>query len=156
MVTELSEFCSDNVLSPHRILLPHPADEGSGVRIDGRVTSRSPGTMSQQQPPERTMPANHGFGADDDDGVQQGWEDLGDGSHAPAVARHESRTRCTSLEDDDLLAEQRVLGDELGTPAEDVADHAKAGLDELVAGDPRLIWASQHRKRPSKKPSKEE
>lgn len=48
------------------------------------------------------------------------------------VTRLEMRTRCASLEDDDLLAEQRVLGDELGTPAEDVADHAEAGLDELA------------------------
>jgi hypothetical protein len=78
------------------------------------------------------MPANHGFWAHDGDGGQQRWEDPGEGGHGPTVTDLEPRAWGGPLEDDDLLVEQRVLSNELGTRAEEVADHAATALDELA------------------------
>jgi hypothetical protein len=64
--------------------------------------------------------------------IQQRWEDLGDGGHDPTVTDLQPRALGGPFEDDDLLAEQRVLGNELGTRAEEVADHTEVGLDELA------------------------
>jgi hypothetical protein len=57
------------------------------------------------------MPANHGFRAHDGDGVQQRREGPGDGGHGEAVTDLEPRAWGGPLEDDDLLAEQRVRRD---------------------------------------------
>ena len=78
------------------------------------------------------MPAHHGLWTHDGDGAKQSWKDLGDGGDGPPVTRLEARPRCASLKHDDLLAEQSVLGDQLGTPTDGNAHQAEAGFDELT------------------------
>jgi hypothetical protein len=87
MVTELGEFPCDDVLSPEWILLPHPADQGSGVRIDGRTTDRSARSVPPEQPPERPVPSDHGLRPDDGNGVDRGGKQLGHRGDGEAVAR---------------------------------------------------------------------
>ena len=47
VVAELGKFLRDEVVSPQRILLPHPADQGSGIGSDGWSAGRSLGTTSR-------------------------------------------------------------------------------------------------------------
>jgi hypothetical protein len=93
MVTKLGKLGSNHVLTPQRIYFPHPVDQGSGIRIDGWATYRPSGSMAPEQTPERAMPANHGVGAYDRDGLQEPRKDPGDGGDAPPVARLEVRPR---------------------------------------------------------------
>ncbi len=76
--------------------------------------------------------SNNGLQAHDGNGIEQLWERLGDRRDRPAVARSKVWTRHVSPEDDDLLAEQGVLGDQLGTCVEEGADDSEAGLEELA------------------------
>ena len=78
------------------------------------------------------MPAHHGLRAYDGHGVQQHGKDLGDGGDGEAVAGFEVRTRRASLENDDLLPQQGVLGDQLGTVAGQVTQYGKTALDEFT------------------------
>jgi hypothetical protein len=117
MVAELGKLPRDEVLSPERVFLPHPADEDPGVRVDRRSADRTPGTTAPDEPPERAMPANHGFRAHDGDGVQERGEDPADPGDGKAITRLEAGMRGSPPKDDELLAEKGVLGEQSGARA---------------------------------------
>ena len=132
VMAELGQLGGNAVLASKWILLPHPTDECPGVGIDGRAPDRSLGTASPQEPPERAMPTNRSVRAHDDDGIQEGWQELGQGGDGPSVTQFESRARCASLKNQDLLSEQGVLGDKFSASAEGIAHQAEDGSEEFT------------------------
>jgi hypothetical protein len=118
MVAELGKLAGDDVLTPERVLLPHPADQGSSVRIDRWAPYRSPGTMPPEEPPERTVPSENRLSADDSDSSEERGEHFGHGRDGQPITGLESRAWGGPLEDDDLLAQQGILGEESGARAE--------------------------------------
>ena len=56
------------------------------------------------------MPADDGVGLDDEDGVEQTPEPAGQGGDQPAVKEPKAWSGDAAAQDDELLAEQQVLG----------------------------------------------
>ena len=108
---ELLALGGDAVFAPERILTPHPANEGAEVRID-RWPANGLRSESPEEPEAGSMPADEGLGLDQEDGVQQSARSGGDGGQDPALRRPEERALDLPAQPDQLLAEQKVLGEE--------------------------------------------
>ena len=105
VVAELGKFSGDDVLAPQRILLPHPADEGSGVGIDGWSANRTTRAAAPEELPEGTVPSENRLRADDGDSREKRGKHLGHGRNGQPITGLEPGVRSGSPEDDDLLAQ---------------------------------------------------
>src|SRR5208283_3012140 len=144
VVAEFGQFGGDDVLTPQRVFGPHPADERSGVRVDGRSPDWSPRSSTPDQVPQGAVPANHGVGANNGDGSDERREQLGDGADGEAVAGLEARVGRGPIEQDHLLAEEGVLGQENATRAEQVAERGKKGFHGFTEHRARVPTDDEH------------
>jgi hypothetical protein len=144
VVAEFGQFGGDDVLTPQRVFGPHPADERSGVSVDGRSPDWSPRSSTPDQLPQGAVPANHGVGANNGDGSDERREQLGDGADGEAVAGLEARVGRGSIEQDHLLAEEGVLGQENATRAEQVAERGKKGFHGFTEHRARVPTDDEH------------
>ena len=80
------------------------------------------------------MPAEEGIGLDDEEGLLPEGRRLGQENQSDAVPIAELRAFGVALQDDELLAEKGILGDEVGS----AADHVPGG-----AGNQRVRAGSE-------------
>ncbi len=71
------------------------------------------------------MPAQNSFRLDDEQGVFPGLQPAGEQDEKPALRLREARTLDRAVEDDELLAQEEVLGDQLWFTARKVRDGAQ-------------------------------
>jgi hypothetical protein len=118
MVAELGKLTGDAVLTPERVFLPHPPDQGSGVRIHGWATDRTTRATTLEELLEGTVPSQKRLWADDSDSSEERGKRLGHARDGEPITGLESRVWGGPLEDDDLLAKQGILAEESSARAE--------------------------------------
>ena len=137
-MTEFGQLAGNLVFTPGWVFGPHAADEGSGVHIDGRSPDWSARSSPPKQFPQGAVPADHGGRADDGDSGDKLREQLGDGADGEAVAGLEAGVGRGSVEEDDLLSQQGVLGHERGARAERVAERGEHGFCDFTKHSERV------------------
>lgn len=141
-VTKLGQLAADHVLTPCRVVAPHATDEGAKVHVHGRAATGSARSPTPEQSPASTVPPDDGLGPDNQDGGKQFAEPPGQGRDQPPVAGLQERTLDLPVQDDDLLAQEEVLGDRHGGPRRQVrspvrvqeGDHGGSGPNTGMAG----------------------
>jgi hypothetical protein len=112
LVAELGQFGGDELLTPGRVLAPHPPDELAEVCINGGTAGWTMGAPAPEQAPGGTMPADDGLGFHDEDGVHEAVEAAGQRTDEPAIESAQARAFDLAADDDELLAKDQVLGDQ--------------------------------------------
>ena len=131
VVSKLSKFRGDAVLTPKRVLLPKPAYQGAQVGIGRRSANGPLGLRPPDQTPKGTMPADNSLGPYDGDRIKRRAEEAGTESKQDAISRSEAGLGHRTLQYDDLLAENEVFGEEGGTGLDDRTQRAEHGLEDL-------------------------
>jgi len=86
------------------------------------------------------MPAQERIGLDDEEGFPPSADPAGEEDEPEAVGWGEARPADLAMEEDELLAEEDVLGSELGLAASEVEGRAK---EDRMARRPGEMEASQ-------------
>ena len=131
LVAKLAKLPGDSVLAPEGIFLPIPPNHGPQVSIGWRSTNRPSGLSPPEQSPKGTMPADDGFGAQDDDRVEHRAEDASGESEQHAVSRMNSGLWHGTTQDDDLLAKDGVFDKEGGAGSEGRTQRAHDGFEDF-------------------------
>jgi hypothetical protein len=92
--------------------------------MGGRPTGRR--ERRRQRSLQRAVPSEDRLRSNDGDSREKRGEDLGQGREGQPITGLEPGVGCGSPEDDDLLAEESILGEEGGAGAE----HAREGSDQ--------------------------
>ena len=138
LVAELGQFGGDDLLTPGRVLAPHPPDEFSEICIDGRTARRTVGAPAPEQGPGGTVPADDGLGFHEEHGVQQAVEAAGQRTDEPAIESAQARAFDLAADHDELLAKDQVFGDQ-GCPGDDPGqDEAEQEAKEADHGSDRV------------------
>jgi hypothetical protein len=119
VVSKLSKFRGDSVLTPKRVFCPEPAHQGAQIGIGRRSANGPLGLPTPDQTPKGTMPADNSLGPYDGDCIKRRAEEAGTESKQDAISRSEAGLGHRTLQDDDLLAENDVFGEEGGTGLDD-------------------------------------
>lgn len=135
-VPGLRQFGGDAILTPRKVVAPHSADEGAPVGVDGRAAGRAARTRSPapEQSPAGPVSGDDGFRLDDDDRLAKRPESAGEGGDQPPVAAAESWPCDTTSENDELLAEHEVLGQECRARREDGQDDGSQAVEDRGHG----------------------
>src|SRR6266516_2196189 len=67
--SQFGQFVSDPRAAPSRVEGPHPADELNQSRVLSRSTGSTPRLPSPEHPQSRSLPADEGFGPEEDQRV---------------------------------------------------------------------------------------
>jgi hypothetical protein len=111
LVAELGQFGGDDLLTPGRVLAPHPPDETAEICIDGRTARRRAGAPAPEKAPGGTVPADDRLGCHEQDGVQKVVEASSRRADEPAIESAQARAFDLASDNDELLAKEQVLGD---------------------------------------------
>ena len=125
---ELQEFAADALRTPERIVCGHRLDERDDFRRESLRLTTGSGLSSPDDLEEVSMPAQQRLGIDDVQSVPPSAAQPGQDEQEQAIIVVEPRSSDAATQDDDLLTEQSILGQEL-----------RACAGEIPGGtDPRL------------------
>jgi hypothetical protein len=113
-VAELGQLTADHVLVPGCVVTPHAADEVAKIHVDRRTATGPTRSTAPEQSPAGSVPPDDGLGPNDEDGGEKVAEPPGQGREQPSVEGAQARSLDLPAQDDDLLAQEQVLGDERG------------------------------------------
>jgi hypothetical protein len=91
------------------------------------------------------MPAQEGIGLEDEEGFPPSADPAGEEDEPEAVGWGEAWLADLAMEEDELLAEEGVLGNELGLAAGDIE---RCGENDRIARRPGEVEASQFHRCP--------
>ena len=122
--------------SPAWVLNDHPQDQFPNL-LRCRSSSGLPPDPGDQ-PPVHTktspVPADYGFGRDDEEGVLPSRPDPPSEYPGELVEGVEARARMSTLQHDELLTQSEILEKETSPPAKEAYHHPKAEPDEAKHG----------------------
>jgi hypothetical protein len=126
----------DSWRSPAGVLNDHAEDQFSNL-LRCRFSSDLP-PDSGDQPPVHTktsaMPADHGFGRDDDEGLLPSRPDPPSDYPEELIEEVEARARMSTLQRDELLTQSEILEKETSPPIKEAYHDSKAEPDEAKHG----------------------
>lgn len=111
-VAQLGKLGRDDLLSPGRVLAPHPADESPKVGVNRRPARWTTRTPSPKEAPRGTVPTDDGLRFHEQDGVEQPSAAARQGAEKPSIEAAETRALDPATGHDELLPEEQVLGDQ--------------------------------------------
>jgi hypothetical protein len=119
--TEHAEFPMDPRCSPGGVLNDHAEDQFSNF-LRRRFSSNLP-PDSGDQPPVHTktspVPADDGFGRDDDEGLLPSRPDPPSEHPEKFIEEVEARARMSTLQRDELLTQSKILDKETSPPSKE-------------------------------------
>ena len=122
--------------SPGGVLNDHPKDQLADLLR--RPSSSNLRPNSGDQPPVHTktspVPADDGFGRDDDEGLLPSRPDPPSDYPEELIEEVEARARMSTLQPDELLTQSKILEKETSPPAKEAAQHSKAEHNEAKHG----------------------
>ena len=122
---ELQQLAADSLRSPIDVLSRHPLDEGDDLGTEARFArSSSPGTPPPPELKSFAVPAKHSLGLHQEQGAAPPRNQPREQDEQSAFAPKKNGALDGAGRDDELLAEHRILSDELGARAADVDDQA--------------------------------
>jgi hypothetical protein len=128
--SEFHEFATDALHAPEAVLPGHLLDQGDRFRCDPRAPTPVAGLEPPEQPEILAMPAQERIGLEDEDGFLPTLDPTGEEDEPEAIGWGESWLANLAVEDDELLAEEGVLRNELGLATSDV--EGKAEKDRIA------------------------
>src|SRR5450432_4527893 len=112
LVAELGQLGGDDLLTPGRVLAPHPPDEFAEICINGRTARWTAGAPAPDETPGGTVPADDGLGFHEQHDVHEAVEAPGQGTDEPTIESAQARAFDLASNDDELLAKDQVFGDQ--------------------------------------------
>src|SRR5450432_74501 len=109
LVAELGQLGGDDLLTPGRVLAPHPPDEFAEICINGRTARWTAGAPAPDETPGGTVPADDGLGFHEQHDVHEAEEAAGQGTDDPAIESAQARAFDLAADDDELLSKDQVL-----------------------------------------------
>lgn len=137
--SQLEEFSPEPGSTPQSIVLRHLLNQGDGLSAQSGTAAASPRFELPEDAEALAMPAQQSLALKD----QQGLFPMGEARHQEekpeAVSAGELGFLHLALEDNELLAEQRVLGNQLRFAEHEVGDSAQnerrtSGLGQTTEG----------------------
>lgn len=129
-MAEQGEFRANARGAPGRVLAGHATDPGNDDTVDTRPTAAATRPPAPEQFEPAAMPADHGLGFDD----RQGRGPLGPRLDQPgpeqAVAHGQPRPCVEPAQGGELLAQGKVLQDQVRAADEDQADQPAETPDQ--------------------------
>jgi len=111
---ELQELAANPFGAPETVLVGEPSDQLDGFRRDARRRGLGrPGSRSPEEPEALPMPAEDRVRFHDEKRLSPTRDETGEAHEKPALVRGEPGFLDRPRRDDELLAQERVLGDEL-------------------------------------------
>jgi hypothetical protein len=111
---ELQEFASDALGSPQPVVLGHRSNERDRLRRKPRLRGFARRLPAPPEPEPLAVPTQDGLWFYEQNRVPPARQEPGEEHQQPAFMCRDLRTPGRSRQDDELLAQQGVLGDELG------------------------------------------
>jgi len=128
--SEFHEFTTDALHAPEAVLPGHLLDQRDGFGGDPGAPTPVAGLEPPEQPEALAMPAQERIGLEDEDGFLPSPDPAGEEDEPRAIGWGESWLVNLAVEDDELLAEERVLGNELGIAASEIEGRAEKDRTE--------------------------
>jgi hypothetical protein len=126
--TEHEELAMDARGAPRWVLNDHAEDQLPNLLR--RPSSSNLRPDSGDQPPVQTktgsVPADHGFGRDDDEGLLPSRPDLPSNYPEELIEEAETRARMSTLQHDELLTQREILEKETSPRAKEVNQSSEA------------------------------
>jgi hypothetical protein len=138
LVAELGQFGGDDLLTPGRILAPHPPDEFAEICINGVTARRTVGARAPEEAPSGPVPADEGLWFHEQHDVHEAVEAAGQGTDEPAIESAQSRAFDLAADDDKLLAKEQVLGDQGCAGRDEGQDEVEQEAKEADHGSDRV------------------
>jgi len=121
---EFHEFTTDALHAPEAVLPGHLLDQGDRFRCDPRAPTPVAGLEPPEQPETLAMPAKRRIGLDDKEGFLPPPDPAGEEDEPEAIGWGEAWLLNLAMKDNELLAEEGVLGNELGIAASEIEGRA--------------------------------
>ena len=137
--TEFHEFATDALHAPEAVLPGHLLDQGDGFRGYPGAPTPIAGLEPPEQPEALAMPAQERTGLEDEDGFLPMPDPADEEDEPEAIGWGGPRLPNLAVEDDELLAEEGVLGNELGIAASEIEGRAEK---DGIARRPRELEGS--------------
>ena len=136
---EFEQFAANPFGSPEPILLCHLLDQRDGLRSQFGTTTAIARFELPEEAESLTMPAEESVGFEDEQGILPVLDATREEDEPEAIGLRKGRLFYLAVQDDELLAEQRIFGDELGFTACEVGGGAEnkrvtRGLGEMEKG----------------------
>ena len=122
--SEFEEFAADALGAPGDVFGSHLLDQGDGFGCDPGLRCLGFGLAAPDEAEQLTMPAEEGVGLDDEEGLFPEGRCSGQEQESDAVLIADLRAFGVALEDDELVPEEGILGDEIGSAADHVTSCA--------------------------------
>lgn len=116
----LEEFAADAFGAPGAVRCSHLLDQGDGFGCDPCLRRLGLGLPPPDEAEQLTMPAEKGVGLDDEKGLSPERPCPGQEKEPQSVTIAELRAFGMALQDDQLVPQEGVLGDELGLAADGI------------------------------------
>jgi hypothetical protein len=123
--SEFHEFATDALHAPEAVLPGHLLDQGDRFRCDPRAPTPVAGLEPPEQPETLAMPAKQRIGPEDEDGFLPMPDPADEEDEPEAIGWGKAWLPNLAVEDDELLAEERLLGNELGIVASEIEGGAE-------------------------------
>src|SRR5260370_15721384 len=131
---ELATLGGDDGLAPGHVLAPEPSDERAQLRRNGWSPWRPFRGSPPPPAPGGAVPAEQGGGLDNGDRILERSPSDGERGQEPAFPRLEAPTQRSPLQNDELLAQEHILGraprarrEEFDERDQDVTEEAQHG-----------------------------
>ena len=109
--TQLEQRAPDALGTPQAVVPGHPHDQGDRLRRHARRPLRRARPRRPEEAEPLAMPAQHGVGLDDQQGRSSRARPASEDNEEEAVERRRARAGDLTIEDDELLAQECILGD---------------------------------------------
>ena len=117
LAPQLEEFAADAFGAPGHVFHPHLANEGNGFGCDPGLRCLGLRLAAPDQAEQLAMPAEEGVGLDDKEGLSPEGRRSCQQKKPEAVSIAQFRAFDLAMEDDELVPEEGIFGDEMGSTA---------------------------------------
>ena len=149
LAPQLEEFAADAFGAPGHVFHPHLANEGNGFGCDPGLRCLGLRLAAPDQAEQLAMPAEEGVGLDDKEGLSPEGRRSCQQKKPEAVSIAQLRAFNLAMQDDKLVPEQSVRGNELGLAAHGILNHAyeeraRAGFEAVLDAVADLVGNAEN------------
>ncbi len=136
---EFEQFAADAFGPPEPILLSHLLDQRHGFWREWGTTTAVTRFISPEETKALAMPVEEGAGFDDEEGFLPVFDATDEEDEPEAIGWREDGLFGLTVKDDELLTQESIFGDEVGSTAREVYGRAEnnrmaGGLGEMEEG----------------------